>query len=96
MSFIDSVKERGWRQATYEKADELVTRLTTGMNIRETRSVETRFGKIDVKLAKSGEETKNIAPEYESCRKVAADLGVPLKQIYDEAKSAAEKQLLDD
>ncbi|MCD6328135.1 nickel pincer cofactor biosynthesis protein LarC [bacterium] len=63
---------------------------------RETRSVDTKFGKIDVKLAKSGEETKNIAPEYESCRKVAADLGVPLKQIYDEAKSAAEKQLLDD
>ena len=39
MSFMDSVKERGWRRAAYEKADEVVTRLTTGLTIKDTRSV---------------------------------------------------------
>lgn len=39
MSFMDSVKERGWRQAVYDKANDAVTRLTTGMNIGDTRSV---------------------------------------------------------
>jgi ubiquinol-cytochrome c reductase cytochrome b subunit len=38
MSFMDSVREQGLRQTIYEKADEVVTRLTTGMNIDETRS----------------------------------------------------------
>lgn len=39
MSFIDSIRERGWRQAAYEKFDEVVTRVTTGMDIQDTRSV---------------------------------------------------------
>jgi quinol-cytochrome oxidoreductase complex cytochrome b subunit len=38
MSFMDAVKEQGWRQATYEKANEVWTRLTTGMDIGDTRS----------------------------------------------------------
>jgi quinol-cytochrome oxidoreductase complex cytochrome b subunit len=38
MSFMDAVKEHGWRQATYEKANEVWTRLTTGMDIEDTRS----------------------------------------------------------
>lgn len=39
MSFMDSVKEQGWRKATYQVVDDVVTRITTGMNIRDTRSV---------------------------------------------------------
>ncbi len=39
MSFIDSIKERGVRQVVSEKVDDLVTRLTTGLNIQDTRSV---------------------------------------------------------
>jgi len=39
MSFMDSIRERGLREAVLDRADELVTRLTTGLNIQDTRSV---------------------------------------------------------
>ena len=39
MSFKDSVKEQGWRKATYGVVDDVVTRVTTGLNIRDTRTV---------------------------------------------------------
>ncbi len=63
---------------------------------RKTISLDTRFGQVDAKVASSAKEVKNIAPEYESCRKVAVDQRVPLKQVYDEAKSAARKQILNE
>jgi ubiquinol-cytochrome c reductase cytochrome b subunit len=39
MSFMESVKEQGWRKAVYQQADDLVSRVTTGLNISDTRSV---------------------------------------------------------
>ncbi len=61
--------------------------------LRETIRVKTRFGQINVKLSKVGEQIKNIAPEYEDCKKIAAKKAIPLKDIYDEAKRAALKAL---
>jgi len=62
---------------------------------REIISVKTRFGKIEVKIAKMGSHIKNIAPEYESCKRIAVKQGIPLKDVYDEAKEAARKALLE-
>jgi hypothetical protein len=31
-------------------------------------------------------EIKNIAPEYEDCKKMAKQHQVPLKEVYEEAK----------
>ncbi len=64
--------------------------------LRESISVDTRFGQVGVKIARSSKEVMNIAPEYESCREVAVDQSVPLKEVYDEAKSAARKQVLNE
>jgi quinol-cytochrome oxidoreductase complex cytochrome b subunit len=36
-SFLDDVKEKGFRKAIYEGADEVVERLTAGMNIQDIR-----------------------------------------------------------
>ena len=60
---------------------------------RDIISVETRFGEIKVKIGKIGNQIKNIAPEYESCREIAVKHGIPLKEMYDEAKEAARKVL---
>jgi uncharacterized protein (TIGR00299 family) protein len=60
---------------------------------REMISVKTRFGKVEVKIARWGNQVKNIAPEYESCRKIAVKQGVPLKDVYDDAREAARKAL---
>ncbi len=61
--------------------------------LRETIRVKTRFGEVKVKVSKVGEQIKNIAPEYEDCKQIAAKEGIPLKDIYDEAKRTALKVL---
>jgi hypothetical protein len=50
--------------------------------------VETPFGKIPIKVAGEGAEVWNAAPEYEACRRAAAEHGVPVKQVYAAALSA--------
>ena len=48
---------------------------------RSVVEVETRFGKLCVKVSASG----SVAPEYEDCRKLARETGAPLKEIMTEA-----------
>lgn len=60
---------------------------------REVISVETRFGEIKVKIGRLENKVKAISPEYESCREIALKLGIPLKEVYDEAKEMARKAL---
>jgi uncharacterized protein (DUF111 family) len=60
---------------------------------REIVLMKTRFGEIKVKIGKIGNQIKNIAPEYESCKEIAVKQGIPLKDVYDEAKEAARKAL---
>ena len=51
--------------------------------------VETRYGKVRVKLGLLQGEVINAAPEYEDCRALAAERGVPVKQVLAEALAAA-------
>ena len=53
---------------------------------REFAEVETPWGKVKIKIARwpSGEVT-NASPEYEDCRRLAEQHGVPLKQVMQEA-----------
>ncbi|HEV2690862.1 MAG TPA: nickel pincer cofactor biosynthesis protein LarC [Bryobacteraceae bacterium] len=51
---------------------------------RHTVDVETPHGKVKMKIADDG----SFAPEYEDCRKLARESGVPLKQILAEANLA--------
>ncbi|MCK4433676.1 MAG: DUF111 family protein, partial [Methanomicrobia archaeon] len=55
--------------------------------------VKTRFGEIKVKVGKVGEMIKNIAPEYEGCKKIAVKQKIPLRDVYEEAKDSARKML---
>lgn len=85
-----------------DKLDEVLSMLfaeTTSLGVRiqsmerqklarETISVKTRFGKIRVKVGRAGGEAKTIAPEYEDCKRIATEQGVPLKDIYEEARLA--------
>jgi uncharacterized protein (TIGR00299 family) protein len=56
---------------------------------REMRTIRTRFGEIGVKLLYSGGRVVTASPEYEDCRRLAKSEGVPLKEVYDEAKKIA-------
>jgi uncharacterized protein (TIGR00299 family) protein len=56
---------------------------------RETITVETEYGPVAVKRSEAPDGTLNLAPEYESCRRVARERGVPLKLVYAAALAAA-------
>jgi uncharacterized protein (TIGR00299 family) protein len=57
---------------------------------REVRPVRTRFGPISVKIGRLAGKVVTVAPEYEACKAAARKHRVPLKTIYDAARSAAD------
>lgn len=57
---------------------------------REIVAVVTPFGDINIKLGRHGKAILNIAPEYEDCRAAAVRCHVPLHQVYEAARKAAE------
>ena len=56
---------------------------------REVVSVQTPFGAVRVKIAVAPDGTRNVAPEYEDCRRIAGERGVALKLVYQAAIAAA-------
>jgi uncharacterized protein (TIGR00299 family) protein len=56
---------------------------------RETMEVQTNYGPVAVKAAKLGGATVNVAPEYETCKKLAEEQGVSFKQVYQSALAQA-------
>jgi len=78
------------------KFAELIFAETTTLGIRrrdETRqvlqrkfvSVSTRWGDVRIKVAGLNGHISNYAPEYEDCRRIAAEHHVPLKAVMQEA-----------
>jgi pyridinium-3,5-bisthiocarboxylic acid mononucleotide nickel chelatase len=70
---------------------------TLGVRIREERrrvlerrtvAVQTPWGEVRVKVAHLGSEVRNAAPEFEDCRRLAAEHHVPLKKVIQAAMSA--------
>ena len=55
---------------------------------RRSVEVETPYGRVRVKLGLLGAETVTAAPEYEDCRRIANERGVPLKGVYEAAQAA--------
>ncbi len=53
---------------------------------RRPHDVETPWGPVQGKLATLADGSSSFSPEYESCRQIAETQGVPLKQVYDEAR----------
>jgi uncharacterized protein (TIGR00299 family) protein len=51
-------------------------------------TVQTSFGPVRVKFARWGEGQVKFAPEYEDCRRLAAEHGVPLREVYRAAENA--------
>ncbi|MCP4693067.1 MAG: nickel pincer cofactor biosynthesis protein LarC [Desulfobacterales bacterium] len=56
---------------------------------REIKEMDTPRGVIKFKVAKIGNRTVNISPEYEDCKRVAMEQNVPLKEILEIARAAA-------
>jgi uncharacterized protein (DUF111 family) len=56
---------------------------------REERTVETAYGVVRVKVARAPDGTLNVAPEFEDCRRLAGERGVPVKAVHQAALAAA-------
>jgi len=61
------------------------TRLTLA---RRWENVRTSWGEVRIKIASMNESVTNYAPEYEDCRRIAAEHHVPLKLVMGEAVEA--------
>jgi uncharacterized protein (TIGR00299 family) protein len=88
-------------EADADRFSEMILRETTALGVRrhaadrrklrrEVVTVETPLGQARVKLGRLNGELVQAAPEYESCRAVAAKAGVPLKAVYAAAQKALE------
>jgi uncharacterized protein (TIGR00299 family) protein len=55
---------------------------------RRWESVRTPWGEVRVKIASMNGTVTNYAPEYEDCRRIAAEHHVPLKTVMQEAARA--------
>lgn len=82
-----------------DKFCELILRETTAFGVRhhtaarrklqrEFTTAQTAHGEVRIKLGRLDGKIVQAAPEFESCRKLAADAGVPLKEIYEAALRA--------
>ncbi len=89
-------------EADADKFSELMLRATTAFGVRRTiaerrklrrefTTVKTKFGPVTVKLGKLNGKVVQAAPEFESCKKLAAQKKVPLRQVYEAANKAALK-----
>ena len=88
-------------EADADRFSEMILRETTALGVRrhaadrrklrrEVVTVETPLGQVRVKLGRLNGELVQAAPEYESCRDIAAKAGVPLKGVYASAQKALE------
>jgi uncharacterized protein (TIGR00299 family) protein len=83
-----------------EKADELSSilfRETTTLGVRRIQvarqalprrleRIETRYGTVRVKIAELPGGEQRATPEYDDCRRIAAQAGVPIMDVMAEAK----------
>jgi uncharacterized protein (TIGR00299 family) protein len=53
---------------------------------REILIRETKYGKIRFKLARWEGQVVNLSPEYDDCKRLALENGIPLKEVFEEAK----------
>ncbi len=63
---------------------------------RSIKEIHTKYGLIRFKIACAGSAITNIHPEYEDCKRLATEQGIPLKKVLEEAHFAALNALRND
>ncbi len=58
---------------------------------RDIVEFESSFGKVNVKVKRFEDEIVSIAPEYDECKKIAAEKNIPLRDIYRMVEAEARK-----
>jgi hypothetical protein len=63
---------------------------------REIEEVETRWGRVRVKVSRAGDDTVTFSPEYDDCKRLAREHHVALRLILEQAQAAARRQISSD
>jgi len=63
---------------------------------REIRDVETRWGRVRVKVSRGGGDTVTLSPEYDDCKRLALEHQVALRLVLEQAQAAARRLLAQD
>ena len=93
-------------QALENAAVELILRETPTLGVRtrvvqryvaERRNVpmDTGMGMVNVKVKYLGGVAVGAAPEFEDCRRIALERGMPFQEVYQQAAAQARQQLLE-
>jgi len=53
---------------------------------RETKLIDTEFGKVRIKFSGLGEEILKATPEYEDCKRIAKKMKIPLIEVMERIK----------
>ena len=61
--------------------------------LREVKEVTSPFGAVPVKVKRMGHQVVGVSPEYEPCRRIAQERGLPLAEVYRLVSEAAWKQV---
>ncbi|HZA22933.1 MAG TPA: nickel pincer cofactor biosynthesis protein LarC [Dehalococcoidia bacterium] len=61
---------------------------------RQSVRVKTDLGTVQVKLKLLSGKPVNASPEFEDCRRIALESGIPLQEVYQRALDEARKQFL--
>jgi uncharacterized protein (TIGR00299 family) protein len=86
--------------AEAERFTEMILRETSAFGVRrstlerrklhrEFQPAKTPWGEVTIKLGRLGQEVVQAAPEYESCRSLAARAGVAVRLVFESARAAA-------
>ncbi len=59
---------------------------------RTTVTLQTAYGEVKAKQGGLGNRVVKVVPEYEDCRRLARDRGVPFLEVYEAAVEAARKR----
>ncbi len=51
--------------------------------VRENITIKTSYGDVQIKRIKNPNGSVQLVPEYEVCKKIAIEKGIPLKTVYD-------------
>lgn len=60
---------------------------------RQIKEIQTRYGPIHIKLAKTNGRIINLTPEYDECKRVALENQIPLKKVMDDVRLEALSKL---
>jgi len=59
---------------------------------RKIVPVKTKYGEVRVKIGYYNGKVISISPEYEDCKRIAIEKGIPLRKIYEEVKERAKEK----